>query len=81
MTTDELNVSLEADLGAEVRRSAREAGVEVSAWLAEAAATKLRGEAFAEFVREWEQEHGPLKVSDLARADEALSAAERAPSS
>ena len=69
MTTEKLGVSLEADLGAEVRRSAREGGVSISAWMADAIETKLRGEAFVAFLEEWKNPPGTLTVEELARAE------------
>jgi citrate lyase beta subunit len=43
-----------------------------SAWLAEAAASKLRAEALAEFLANWETEHGALTAQEIARAEREL---------
>jgi hypothetical protein len=40
----------------------------VSGWPAEAAADKLRREAFDEFLAEWEAEHGAITGEELAAA-------------
>jgi hypothetical protein len=69
---DKLSVSFEADLGDAVRSAAAQAGKPVSAWLAEAAASKLRAEALAEFLSGWETEHGVLTAAEVARAEREL---------
>ena len=58
MKVDKLSVSFEPELGDAVRSAAAQAGKAVSAWLAEAAASKLRAEALAEFLAQWEAELG-----------------------
>ena len=68
MSVDRLSISLDAGLAAEIRQSARRSGTSVSAWLAEAAAVKLRSEAFRDFIREWVPEPGPLTVEEMRRA-------------
>jgi hypothetical protein len=65
---DKLSISFDPDLGDAVRGAARDRGSSVSAWLAEAAAAKLRAEALADYLAEWEAEHGPLTADELARA-------------
>jgi hypothetical protein len=68
MKVDKLSVSFDAELGEAVRDAARRGGTGLSAWLAEAASAKLRSEALAQFVDEWEATHGPLTADELARA-------------
>ena len=72
MKVDKLSISFEPDLGDAVRAAAAQAGKPVSTWLAEAAATKLRAEALATFLDEWEGEHGALTPEDIARAEREL---------
>ena len=72
MKVDKLSVSFEPDLGDAVRSAAAQAGKPVSSWLAEAAASKLRAEALAEFVSAWEAEHGVLTAKEVARAEREL---------
>ena len=72
MKVDKISISLEAELGDEVRAAALKAGIGVSTWLAEAAAAKLRAQALAEFLDAWEKEHGPLSVKELGRAESEL---------
>ena len=67
-----MSVSFEATLGDEIRRAAREAGVGLSSWLAEAAARKIRADALREFLDEWEAEHGAFTPDELARAEAEL---------
>ena len=69
MKVDKMSVSFEAKLGEEIRRAAREGGVGLSSWLAEAAARKLRADALREFLDEWEAEHGAPTPEELARAE------------
>jgi hypothetical protein len=68
MKVDKLSVSFDPDLGDAVRAAARQRGSGVSKWLAEAAAAKLRTEALAQYLDDWEAEHGPLTAGELAKA-------------
>ena len=68
MKVDKLSISLEPELGDRVRAAAGRSGRGLSAWLAEAAAAKLRAESLATFLDEWEAEHGSLTAEELARA-------------
>jgi hypothetical protein len=72
MKVDKLSISFEPELGDAVRSAAAQAGKPVSSWLAEAAASKLRAEALAEFLARWESEHGVLTVEEIARAEREL---------
>lgn len=72
MKVDKLSVSFEPDLGDAVRSAAAQAGKPVSSWLAEAAASKLRAEALADFLADWEAEHGVLTAQEVARAEREL---------
>jgi hypothetical protein len=69
---DKMSVSFGAELGGAVRSAAAQAGKPLSSWLAEAAASKLRAEALAEFLADWEAEHGALTVAEIARAEREL---------
>jgi hypothetical protein len=68
MKVDKLSVSFDPDLGDAVRNAARRAGRGLSGWMADAAAAKLRAEALADFLDEWEAQHGPLTADELAAA-------------
>jgi hypothetical protein len=69
---DKMSVSFDPELGDAVRSAAAEAGKPLSTWLAEAAASKLRAEALAEFLAAWEAEHGVLTPEEIARAEQDL---------
>jgi hypothetical protein len=75
MKVDKLSVSFDPELGDAVRSAAAQAGKPLSAWLAEAAASKLRAEALAEFLAGWEAEHGVLTAEEIARAEAELGVA------
>lgn len=72
MKVDKLSISFEPELGDAVRSAAAQAGKPVSSWLAEAAASKLRAEALAEFLASWESEHSVLTLEEIARAEHEL---------
>jgi hypothetical protein len=72
MKVDKLSISFDPELGDAVRSAAAQAGKPLSAWLAEAAASKLRAEALADFLAGWEAEHGVLTADEIARAEREL---------
>ena len=72
MKVDKLSVSFESELGDAVRSAAAQAGKPLSAWLAEAAASKLRAEALDEFLAGWQAEHGVLTAGEITRAEREL---------
>jgi hypothetical protein len=72
---DKLSISFDPELGDAVRSAAAEAGKPVSSWLAEAAASKLRAEALADFLDGWETQHGVLTAEELAAAERELGVA------
>jgi hypothetical protein len=67
-----MSVSFDPELGDAVRSAAAQAGKPLSSWLAEAAASKLRAEALAEFLAAWQAEHGVLTAAEIARAEREL---------
>jgi hypothetical protein len=69
---DKLSISFDPELGDAVRAAAAEAGKPLSAWLADAAASKLRAEALAGFLDGWEAEHSVLTAAEIARAEAEL---------
>jgi hypothetical protein len=64
VNVDKLSVSFDSELGDAVRRAAAEAGKPLSAWLAEAAASKLGTEALAPFL-----DSAALCVRSIANGD------------
>jgi hypothetical protein len=69
---DKMSISFDPELGDAVRAAAAETGKPLSSWLAEAAAGKLRAEALARFLDDWEAEHGVLTAAEIARAEREL---------
>ena len=67
-----MSISFNSELGDAVRAAAAETGKPLSSWLAEAAASKLRAEALARFLDEWQTEHGVLTAAEIARAEQEL---------
>jgi hypothetical protein len=80
MRVDKMSISFDVRLGDDVRHAAEKAGKPLSTWLAEAAATKLRAEALAEFLDDWEAEHGAFTEEELERARQSLKLPSRRPS-
>ena len=72
MKVDKMSISMDPDLGDDVRAAAQRSGKNLSAWISEAAATKLRAEALNEFLDDWEARHGRLTSKELARAEAEL---------
>jgi hypothetical protein len=72
MKVDKMSISFDAGLGDQVRDAARKAGTGLSAWLAGAAAARLRLEALGEFLDAWEKKHGPLTAGEVSQAEREL---------
>lgn len=68
MKVDKMSISMGPQLGDEVRVAAERAGVSVSAWLAEAAAARLRKQALADFLSGWQAKHGKITAAEIAKA-------------
>ena len=67
-----MSISFDPELGDAVRAAAAETGKPLSSWLAEAAASKLRAEALARFLDDWQAEHGALTPAEIAKAEQEL---------
>lgn len=74
------SVSLPPEIATAIDRAAVEAGTTFSAWLAETAAQRLRLQAGARGIAEWERDHGPLTAEELATGLERARALLEAPS-
>lgn len=72
MNVDRLSVTLESDLGTAVRDAASRAGVSVSAWIAAAAAERLRHDLLGRALDAWEAETRPFDEEELDFAATAL---------
>lgn len=77
MNVDRLSVTLESELGAAVREAATRAGVSVSAWIAGAAAERLRHDLLGRALDAWEAESSPFDEEELDRAAAALGVVRR----
>ena len=74
MKLDKKSISFHAVLRDHVRDAARKSGTGLSAWLAGAAAAKLRAEALGEFLDAWEKKHDVLSAAELSQAERELGA-------
>ncbi len=77
MKVEKMRISMDPRLGDDVRAAAAEAHVSVSSWLADAAAARLRQQALAAVLADWQAEHGPITPAELARARAELSYPDR----
>lgn len=77
MKIEKMSISMDPRLGDDVRAAAARADVSLSAWLAQAAAARLRQEALAELLADWQADHGSITASELARARAELGYPER----
>jgi len=72
MTVDRFSLTMDPDLGEAVRRAADRAGMTVSAWIAQAAADRVRNELLGIALEQWAEEDGPFTDEELDEAREAL---------
>lgn len=63
MTVARWAISLDKQLAREIKRSA--AGEPISAWLADAARSKLRREKWSALIAEYEAEHGTITEDEM----------------
>ena len=68
MAVERFSVTMDPEVGAAVREAAEQAGTSVSAWLAEAAADKIRRQRLRAALDVWEIEDGALTPDELAAA-------------
>ena len=66
---DVMSVSFDPELGDVIRDSAKRSGRGLSGWLAEAAAEKLRRDAFDDFLVSWESKHGAITPPNARTRD------------
>ena len=69
MKVDKMSISIDPNLGDEVREAAQHSGKNLSSWMSEAASAKLRSEALRRFLEDWEDQHGPLTIKELRKAE------------
>lgn len=77
MEVDRISVSMEPALGRSVREAAARGGMSVSAWVAAAAADRLRNELLGAALGAWEAEEGPFSDAELDAAARALAIGRR----
>ncbi|GAA1520360.1 hypothetical protein [Nocardioides humi] len=65
---DRITIAVEDDIGVAVRKAAAEQGQSVSAWMAEAAAARLRNHFLGQFLDEYEAEYGAFTEEEMAEA-------------
>lgn len=70
MAVDRLSITVDADLGRELRRIAAIEGVSVSSWVGEAIADRVRNHLLGEALDAWEAETGPAPPEAQAWADD-----------
>jgi predicted transcriptional regulator len=68
MHVDRLSITMDPDLGGAVREAAARSSTSVSAWLADAAADRLRNELLGAALDEWEAESTPFSDGELEAA-------------
>lgn len=72
MPVDRISITMDPELGAAVRDAAGRANTSVSAWIAEAAADRVRRVLLGAALDTWESEDGPLTDEELAAAETTL---------
>ena len=65
---DKMSISMDPELSAQVRAAADRAGQPLSAWIADAVAARLRADALAELLSDYQKEHGAFTAAELSRA-------------
>ncbi len=72
MAVKKLSVALDPDVADAAASAAETSGQSLSAWLNDAARTRLRVEDGLAAVAEWEAEQGPFTAEERAAADRQL---------
>ena len=72
MQVDRLSITMDPHLGSSVREAAARSGLSVSAWLAAAAADRLRNELLGAALDTWETETTPFSDKELDAAARVL---------
>jgi hypothetical protein len=72
MAVRKLSISMDVDIADDVVEAAAEAGMSVSAWIAELAEERIKVLGWTKLIDEFEAEHGPFTEEELAKADAEL---------
>jgi hypothetical protein len=78
MHVDRISITMDPELGTSVREAAARSGSSVSAWLAAAAADRLRNELLGAALDAWEAESTPFSDKELDAAARVLGVPRRA---
>jgi hypothetical protein len=65
MAVRKFAISFVEDLESDVREAAREDGLSISAWLAEAARERIRQKHMDAFISAYEREHGEITEDEM----------------
>jgi metal-responsive CopG/Arc/MetJ family transcriptional regulator len=68
MSVRKVAISLDPELYAAVKADAERKGTSVSSWMSDAAAEKLRQQAWDEYMASYEAEFGEITQADVDRA-------------
>lgn len=69
MAARKISISMEEDLVEELQQAAEEAGMTVSAWIAEQVDHQIKVLGLLKLTDEWQQEHGYFTEEEIAEAD------------
>ena len=72
MKVVKMSISLDPGLSADIRQAAELEGTSLSAWIADAAAARLRSEALDAFFEDYQHEHGAFTDDEIRAAQERL---------
>ena len=75
MTARKISISMDEDLVDEVQQAAEDAGMTVSAWIAQQAEDRIRLLGLAKLVDDWQKEHGYFTDEEMAEVHAELDAA------
>ncbi len=75
MAARKISISMEEDLVDELQQAAEEAGMSVSAWIAEQVDHRIKVLGLLKLTDEWQQEHGSFTEEQMAEAHAWLDAA------
>jgi hypothetical protein len=77
MAAQKYSASMDDVLLGDARADAEAEGLTLSAWLADAAADRLRLKGLRRLVDEWEAEHGAISVAELDALEDKVAEARR----
>jgi hypothetical protein len=77
MGVEKMSVSFDLQLGVAIREAAADGEESVSAWLAEAARSRLRKLALDQRLKDWQEEFGEITEAELAEAAAIINDAQR----